>query len=52
VIPRFELQPGEWVSHIILPMTPNESSSPAAAPNAVNGGQTQKEIKCKNPKVN
>jgi hypothetical protein len=27
----------------------NESSSPTAAPNAVNGGQTKKETKCKNP---
>jgi hypothetical protein len=30
----------------------NESSSPAAAPNAVDGGQTKKETKCKNPQVN
>ena len=28
---------------------PNESSSPTAALNAVNGGQTKKETKCKNP---
>jgi hypothetical protein len=31
------------------PTMPNEPSSPTAAPNAVNGGQTKKETKCQKP---